>query len=387
MIRILLLDGHTVQSISVARSLKESGYRVSAFISERISYGRVCRYIDDHIIAPPVADSINYLQFMQDYLILNKIDVIIPMYDDSAELLSRNKEILERKYGVRCAVTEYSIFSQAHNKQKLMEVCRRYGFPHPATEKLSEENIESAAAYVGFPAIIKPNISAGARGIVLVHSIEDIRAKYPTIHQAFGECTLQHYINHSGVYYNVMLYRSTDGQIFGQTILKIMRYFPIKGGTSCYCETILHDQLIKICSAVLDALKWEGFADFDIMEEKETGDLKIIEINPRIPASIHGAYVSGVNFPEIIVRDILGLPIQSSLYSPGKSLRFMGLDFMWFLFSPKRFSFRPSWFKFWGRNIFYQDGSMKDSLPMIIGCVSGILKYLRPEFRKSKLES
>lgn len=387
MIRILLLDGHTVQSISVARALKASGYRVSAFISESLSFGRVCRYIDDHVIVPPVADSVNYLECIQGYLIKNKIDVIIPMYDDSAKLLSRNKEMLECKYGVKCAVVEYSTFVQAHDKQKLMELCRKYGFPHPATVKLSEDNIKKAVEYVGFPAVIKPNISAGARGIVLVHSIEDIQAKYFAIHREFGECTLQQYINHTGVYYNVMLYRTANGQILGQTVLKIMRYFPLKGGTSCYCETIIHEQLINICVSVLETLKWVGFADFDIMEEKDTGELKIIEINPRIPASIHGAYVSGVNFPEIIVRDILGLSVQSGTYCPGKTLRFMGLDFMWFLFSSERFRFRPSWFKFWGRNIFYQDGSIKDPLPMLMGCISGILKYLRPEFRRSKLEA
>lgn len=307
------------------------------------------------------------------------------MYDDSAELLSRNKAMLEARFSVRCAVPDFPVFDKAHDKWKLMELCRKCGFPHPATERLSEENIEMAAAYVGFPAIIKPNISAGAKGIVQVNSIEDIVRKFPVIYRQFGACTLQHFINHSGIYYNVMLYRSVQGHLIGWTVLKIMRYFPLKGGTSCYCETIRHDSLIRICAQVLDELQWVGFADFDIMEEKDTGKLKIIEINPRIPASIHGAYVSGVNFPDIIVRDVMGESVEQSGYRPGKSLRFMGLDFMWFLFSPDRFRFRPSWFRFFGRNVYYQDGCFKDPLPMLMGCVSGILKYLHPAFRKSKL--
>lgn len=102
---------------------------------------------------------------------------------------------------------------------------------------------------------------------------------------------------------------------------------------------------------------------------------------------IHGAYVSGVNFPDIIVRDAMGESVEQSDYHPGESLRFMGLDFMWFLFSADRFRFRPSWFRFFGRNVHYQDGSFKDPLPMLMGCVSGILKYLHPVFRKSKLEA
>ena len=58
---------------------------------------------------------------------------------------------------------------------------------------------------------------------------------------------------------------------------------------------------------------------------------------------------------------------------------------MWFLFSKDRFRFRPSWFKLFGKNVFYQDGSLKDPFPMIMGCVAGVLKYMRPQFRKSKL--
>ena len=197
------------------------------------------------------------------------MDVIIPMYDDSAELLSRNKAMFEARFAVRCAVPDFPVFDKAHDKQKLMEFCRKRGFPHPATARLSEENIEMAAGYVGFPAIIKPNISAGARGIVQVDSIEDIHRKFPVIYRQFGACTLQHFINHSGVYYNVMLYRSARGHLAGQTVLKIMRYFPLKGGTSCYCETIRHDALMRICARVLDELQWVGFADFDIMEEKD----------------------------------------------------------------------------------------------------------------------
>lgn len=164
-----------------------------------------------------------------------------------------------------------------------------------------------------------------------------------------------------------------------------MRYFPIKGGTSCYCETVENYQLASICQNVLDSLNWIGFADFDIMESKN-GDYKIIEINPRVPASIHAAYISGINYPEIIIKDLTNKQIPSYKTNKNKSMRFGGLDVMWFIFSPKRFSFKPSWFKFFGKNISYQDGSIKDPLPMVMGIISGVLKYLNPSFRKSKLQ-
>lgn len=386
-LNILLLDGHTVQAISVARSLKDKGYTVSAFIESKLSYGFVSRYIDKKILSPSLSHSSSvYLNFLFDYLSNNKLDIIIPMYNDSAELLSLNKVKIEGQYHVLCAIPAYDVFITAHDKEKLMDVCLKYNLPHPRTIHLSAQNVEDAAQYVGFPALIKPNISSGARGIVVVNTFDELKEKFPYVEKEFGRSTLQEYVDHTGIYYNVMLYRDAGGKFHESVVIRIMRYFPLKGGTSCYCETIQNDELVAICQKVLIALNWHGFADFDIMETK-SGEFKIIEINPRMPASIHAAYISGVNYPEMIVCDLLNLPIPTYTYNWGLSMRFFGLDVMWFIFSSQRFSFSPSWFQFFGKKIYYQDGSIHDPLPMLMGIVSGIIKYLNPSFRKSKLKS
>ena len=384
---ILLLDGHTVQSISVARSLREVGYNVNAFINSKISAGYASRYINKKVVINKKisSDEKAYLDFLIKFLIKNEHCVIIPMYNDSAEFLSKYKLEIEEKINIKCAIPEYDKFIIAHDKEKLMTICRLNSFPHPKTMSLSDGNIEECSACVGFPALIKPNISSGARGITIVKSVKELIDIYPKVQEVYGPLTLQEYIDHTGVYYNVMLYRDKNRHVNESVIIKIMRYFPLKGGTSSYCETIENKELFTICKKVLEALEWEGFADFDVMEDK-SGNLKIIEINPRIPASIHAAYVSGINFPEIIVNDLLGNERLNYFYYTNKKIRFFGLDVLWFVFSKERFSFRPSWFNFFGKDISYQDGSFKDPLPMIMGFISGILKYLNPQFRKSKLE-
>lgn len=165
-----------------------------------------------------------------------------------------------------------------------------------------------------------------------------------------------------------------------------MRFFPIKGGSSCYCQTVEHDYLLEACQKTLELLDWVGFADFDVLEDAATGELKIIEINPRVPSSLQASSAAGVDFAKIIMADEFGLPIPKFTYKVGREIRWFGLDVMWFLFSKQRFSFRPSWFKFLGSNLSYQDGSFKDPLPMIAGCCAGVIKYLNPTFRKSKLK-
>lgn len=383
---ILLLNGENVQTICIARSLRQGGHRVIAFANSKLSSGYVSRYLSERYVSPDIVHHLDEFEsYFYNYMALHHVDLIIPMGDESASFLSINKEKIEATYGCKCSVPYYYIFNVANDKQLLMELCEKYELPHPRTRGISIETLEEVANYVGFPSMIKPNISAGAKGIVKVENVDELRQKLPSIIEQFGSCTLQEYVHQSGYYYNVMLYRDKNGQISANTIIKIMRFFPMKGGSSCYCQTVEHSYLLDKCTEVLSRLNWVGFADFDILEETETGALKIIEINPRVPSSLQASVAAGVDFAKIIVADEFGWPIPKYDYHIGREVRWFGLDVMWFLFSKDRFRFRPSWFKLFGKNVFYQDGSLKDPFPMIMGCVAGVLKYMRPQFRKSKL--
>lgn len=118
-----------------------------------------------------------------------------------------------------CAVETYSTFELANDKQKLMEICEKYDIVHPHTRALPslvsekfEDFLHDTADYVGFPAMIKPNLSAGAKGITRVESIEELKDKYPPIAEAFGACALQQFVEQPDYYYNVMLFRKRDGK-------------------------------------------------------------------------------------------------------------------------------------------------------------------------------
>lgn len=382
---ILLLNGENVQTISIARALKESGHYIFSFANSMLSSGYVSRYIDKKYICPDIIrKEFIFKEFICSFLNINDIDVIIPMGNESAEFLSKNKDFFLKQYSVKCAVPDFNIFIEAHNKELLMNLCEKNDIPHPRTRAINNDNIDSVVEYVQLPALIKPNISAGARGITIVKTIDELKSSFINIKNIYGDCTLQEYINHSGIYYNVMLHRNFNGIINAYTIIKISRYFPLKGGSSCFCETIDYPELLEICKKTLNVLNWVGFADFDVLEEMETKKLKLIEINPRIPSSIHAAYISNVNFAQVIIDNLMNedsLPIN---YNFGKYIRWFSLDVMWFLYSRKRFKFKPSWFKFLGKNIYYQDGSWKDPLPMLFGSLEGVKKFINPKYRKSK---
>jgi predicted ATP-grasp superfamily ATP-dependent carboligase len=255
-----------------------------------------------------------------------------------------------------------------------MGFCNENAIPHPKTMAITVETLKSVADGIGFPSLIKPDFSVGAKGITRVNSLHELQLQYPAISQKYKSCTLQEFVDNPDYYYNVMIYRDHKGRCDNYAIIKIVRMYPIEAGSSSCCISVENDELLSICKDALDKLDWFGMADFDVLQRKDTLEYKIIEINPRVPASLRAAFVSGVNFPEIIVKDTLEADACQYNYQPGKTLRYLGIDLMWFLKSSKRFNSKPSWFNFVGKKVYYQDIICKDTSTWYSWLISGLKK-------------
>ena len=347
-------DGYELASISNGYDIKKSRFFKKVYAVDHSGYeGTLARVLsEDHF------------------------DVIVPMGDTTVSYLSKHKEDIENRYHTKCAVVNQSILSIVADKSRFMEFCKENGFPHPHTSSLSHTSLETVARDIGFPSLIKPDFSVGARGITRVNSKEELKALYPKIQEKYGACTLQEFIDNPDYYYNVMLYRDKKGDMRHYAIIKIVRMYPVKGGSSSCCITVENEELLELCRNVLEKLGWVGMADFDVLQCLDTKEYKIIEINPRVPASLRAAYVSGVNFPEVIVRDVVGKSQVQYHYKSGRILRYMGIDLLWFLKNPHRSSSSPSWFYFWGKNVYYQDIFLFDPSTWYSWLVAGIKKFL-----------
>lgn len=301
-------------------------------------------------------------------------DVLLPVSDFTVPFISQHKKEIEERFNVKCAVPDYEQVYIVEDKSRFMDFCEKNGVQHPKTRRLTEETLAVVANEVGLPALIKPDYSVGARGITRVNSLDELKKEFPTVSEKYGTCTLQEFIDNKNYYYNVMLYRDKEGKILASAILKIVRMYPVGAGSSSFCITVENEKLVNICADCLNKLNWVGMADFDVLQRLDNEEFKIIEINARVPASLRGAAISGVNFPEIIINDVMGNEMPQYTYTPGKMLRYMGLDLMWFMKSPNRFITKPSWFKFIGKELYYQDIFKEDSSTWWTWLAEGLMK-------------
>lgn len=386
--KVLILDGGAAHAMAIAECLKPAGYYVAVLCDGKNEYGYHTKFADERFLGPD-SHSPEYADYVLEFLHTNKFDVLIPTSDTTAEFMSFHKSELEKVTGI--LMPSRDVFEKGYDKNKLMHACKEYGFPHPVTIDLTEEfggegvfeETEPLKSFP-YPALLKPNITSGGRGMTLVNNVDELRAVYPSVHGQYGNCHLQQYIRSGGKQIKVQIMTDKEGNVAYSSVIWKQRYYPVNGGSSCCNVTVSNPKIVDVCGQVLKCIGWVGFADFDLIENPDSGELLIMEINPRIPACIRSAFKSGVDYATMIADMTLGKPLRTYTYKPGVHLRHLGFEVLWFIKSPRRFSAKPSWFKFFGKDLSYQDWIKGDFPAFFWGTWGNFKKQMNPDFRKAK---
>lgn len=382
--KILLLYGDGTQAIPTIKCLRKAGYIVNAVAEDKYGYGSNSRYLNKCHYFKDVEDVDKYYHYLVELLKKEKYDAVIPMRDENTKLLSKYRDELLQY--TRFVVPDDETFERGFDKHKLMEVCQKQGYPHPQTMivnggSLAGLNLDE----MRFPLLIKPNHTAGGRGMTLVQDKEELLSKFPAVYEQYGDCHLQSYIPSGGAQVEIQLYVNEQQELVNSSVIYKYRWYPENGGSSCCAKSVKNEKIVDILYHLLLDIGWVGFADFDTIEDPRTGELLIMELNPRMPACVKAIFEAGVNWAEIIVNGYLGLPQKSYSYKEGEFLRHLGFETLWFFYSKNRWKTKPNWFKLFGRHIHYQDMSdWTDPMPFIKGSWGNVKKQMDPEFREAK---
>lgn len=372
--KVLVLDTGS-QGLAMIHSLKKSGNIVLLVYSEEHNYADFSRYIDKKFLISEDSKLKEYIERLKSIIENEHVDVVIPMSDKLSEFLSVHKDDLQDY--VCFDVPDYKCFINGYNKNKLMLLCSHNGYPHPMTLDMSAIGLDGSSQLINFPypAMLKPNLTTGGRGMVKVDNYDQLLNVYPSLHEQYGDYHLQQFIKPGGRQVKVQLYINSEKELVASSVIEKKRWYPVQGGSNCCAVTIKDDSLVDMCYHILLDLNWLGFADFDLIEDPDTHKLLVMEINPRVPACIKSPIAAGLNWGQVFVDSCLGKTKQEYSYKEGVVLRHLGFDILWFIKSPNRWKSKPSWFRFFGKNIYYQDMSdWTDPKPFFGGTWNNIKK-------------
>ena len=343
-VSVLLIEGRARQVLPMSKSLRELGCEVTTYNSSKLDPGYASKYPHRKLLAYCDAhDPEGSFQAIKTEIEKYHYDLVIPLNDDVAIILSKHKKELEQLTTIH--VNDWSLFQMASDKLKTMMVCMKNDLPCPKTFEGMEDYLRIKDS-VHYPLVVKPRTGCAAVGFHIAQDEKDLLEYYDQAEKKYGPCLIQEYIPQDGLQYKAELFIDRNGELKGACVFAKVRWYPIDGGSSTLNEVVDRPDIIADCKRLLEVIGWRGYADIDLIEDTRDGKVKIMEINPRITGSVKICFEAGVNFSELIVSDYLGQIVKPQFDVKHVYLRYMHTDVLWFIKSPNRWHCKPSWFSF-----------------------------------------
>lgn len=285
------------------------------------------KYMVDEFIQIPPGRSKEFVPFMLKLVKEKNVSVILPLATFELDNLAQSKQLFINK-GCNICVSDFEYLNIANNKFKLYETFKDTDFVPKYYLPKSVDEFEICATKLGYPdkkIVIRPTVSHGSIGLRIISReinkldlllnhkpttvYSDYRSIIETLNTAdkFPEIFLTEYLPNEE--YGIDL-------IFDPQNHKILKTFirdngnvslsEISGGRSV--KTEMFDDIIKTIS---EKLRLSYAINIDIKFDDKNNP-KILEMNPRLPATSYLAYKAGINMPLDSICLALGktMPIQ-----------------------------------------------------------------------------
>jgi predicted ATP-grasp superfamily ATP-dependent carboligase len=330
---VVMLDGDQRQALVTVRSLSRAGLRVGAFGPGRWAPALRSRGCD---AAGPVADAgedaaglvIDVLRLAETY----RPRVVIPGTDGTVETLRAQRSAVEDR--VALALPSEEALQVAVDKERTLALAESIGVPVPRSVWVQgAAEVDVAIAKVGLPAVVKPcrswrTIAVGGERLtsVVVTTADDARRAVSALAPG-GGVVVQEWVG--GCRQAISLLRA-NGRTWARFAQVAHRMFPPLGGSSIVRESIsLPADLTEYAEALLAATGLEGYAEVEFRRDA-SGRPRLMEINPRLSASVEVAVRAGVDFPLLIFKLAAGEQlVQAADPHVGVRMRWLGGDLRW----------------------------------------------------------
>ena len=371
--RILLIDGGSRQVLPMIKGFHDLGCIVCVYCSSKLDVGYVYKYTDCKYLGKfDLDDKLGTYADILKLVVQNKFDLIIPMNDFAAGILSEHK--IELSKYTKVYVNDWDIYKKAADKLTTMSVCMENDIPAPKTAIISSVT-EFDDTNWSYPIVIKPRSSYGANGFSTVNNRNELIANFELTEKKFGPALVQEYIEQKDKQYQVEMMMDKHGECKAILIMDKTRWYPINGGSSTMNVTIHDEGIKKACIDLLKALKWRGYASLDLIRDPKDGVAKILEINPRINGTAKICFFAGVNLSIMILQDAFDDEMTNYMqYEDDLRLRYFHMDLLWFIKSPLRFKANPSWFT--NKRTVDEIFEWKDLKPAIVYSITAVKKLI-----------
>ena len=291
--------------LAVIRALREStdfDLRIVGLSYEAMEPGIYLREMVDktYQLPYPTAGTAALFERLRYINEQEQVAVLIPNFD--AELFNFIKlEAPLRALGIATFLPTLSQL-EARDKLNLAAFGATHGLRVPATRPLySAAELPAAAEALGWPLVLKGRYYDAA----VAHSLAQAELAVGRLSGQWGVPLLaQQFV--AGQEINVAGLGDGHGQLLSAVPMRKLTI--TDKGKAWAGITLADDALLALARRFAQATNWRGGFELELLRTP-TGELVVLEINPRFPAWIYLTAAAGQNQPAALLRLALGLPV------------------------------------------------------------------------------
>jgi HAD superfamily hydrolase (TIGR01549 family) len=282
-LNVLIVSGGSFQGLTVIKGLRYAN-SVRIIIADS-SEENISRYFADMFyVIPEISKRKQFIHSLLDICEKQHINLIFPCTDIELTALSENLSLF-REMNIYVAVSDPALLNILRNKYLLYKFLIEKKLPALPIIDVSNKHLT-------FPIVGKPFCSWGSKGIVVLHSynelgkhkLSELKANYvwqPYL-KDFEEYSIDCAINFSG--------RISD--------FIVRQRLKTLGGFAVIAENVHNPAITKLIKRFLFLIRSKGARGiFNVQIFKKDSKYFISDVNPRIGTSAVYSYKWGINFP------------------------------------------------------------------------------------------
>lgn len=251
---------------------------------------------DAHYVLRDV-HSPQYIPQLLEICKLEEVDAILTIVDLETEILAKNREKF-RAIGVDVMVSDIKTATICRDKFKMYEHMHKHGIKTMKTYKtLASFDKACDQGDIKFPIFVKPCQGHGSLNIEIVH--EYLRLE--VLMDERDDLIIQEYIPGEDI--DVDAYADSISHEIVALYSKKKIYLPAK--EEALTESFHDPKLLELVQKIAQTLDFKGPLNFDFIRRNE--DYYLVEINPRFGAGYIHTHEEGVNFIEMMIRNLEGI--------------------------------------------------------------------------------
>jgi len=318
-----LVIGGDYKSLGVVRSLGRHGIRVWVLRDDHL-LASWSRYVDRSFGWPATSEP-ERVEYLLDLCRTHRLDgwALVPADEEPAALLARNRDALAARFRVT-VLAPWERLRWAYDKRLTYRLAAECGVGHPRT--WYPRGRDDVLAFEGsYPAVLKPAYRPELNRFTLSKAWpagdrQTLIARYDEASALIDPelIMIQELVPGGGECQFSFAALCQDGRPLASLVARRLRQWPADfGRASTYVETVVAPDVSECARRVLAALRFDGLVEVEFKRDPRDGELKLLDINPRVWGWHTLGRRAGVDFPYLLWRMVGGETISELQGRPG----------------------------------------------------------------------